>query len=113
VKTLLTAGAIALSVSLITASIVTVAPPRAGAHGAVEFDDLWDTGNPNRRVCRYNKRKCVEIASNLAYRMALSGAYTELDDNAFSAFAIKVAAHIVDNNYDHDEQEGPPTGAGD
>jgi len=59
---------------------------------------------------RYNKRKCVEIASNLAYRMAQSGAYADLDDNEFAAYAIKVAAHLVDNDYSHNEQEGPPAG---
>jgi hypothetical protein len=74
---------------------------------ATEFDDGWDTGG--RRKCKRNKRKCVEVASRIAYNMARSGAYVDLDDNQFSAFAIKVASHIVDNVYNHDENEGPPT----
>jgi len=73
---------------------------------ATQFDDMWDAGW--NRTCSKNKRKCVEIASNLAFRMAQSGAYADLDDNQFAAFAIKVAAHIVDNDYDHNENEGSP-----
>lgn len=107
-KKLLTVGAVALASALVTTSVLSL---EASAHRQVtptEFDDMWDTGNPNRRVCRHNKRKCVEIASNLAYSMARSGAYTALDDNQFAAYAIKVAAHIVDNDYTHDENEGSP-----
>ena len=73
---------------------------------ATQFDDMWDSGW--NRTCAQNKRKCVEIASTLAFRMAQSGAYADLDDNQFAAYAIKVAAHIVDNDYTHDENEGSP-----
>lgn len=44
------------------------------------------------------KRK---IATELCVAMARSGAYTDLDDNAFSDFCIKVASHLGDSAYDH------------
>lgn len=91
----------------VTMGVMNMTKP-AQAHRQVtpvEFDDMWDSYD---RRCRKNKRKCVEIASTLAFRMAQSGAYTNLNDNEFAAFAIKVAAHIVDNDYTHDENEGSP-----
>lgn len=105
VITLAIAGAVtaALSYGFTTALRQT---PSVQAHRQVtptEFDDMWDTGNPNRRVCRHNKRKCVEVASNIAYNMARSGAYADLNDDQFAQLATRVAAHIVDSVYDHDE----------
>ena len=41
------------------------------------------------------------IATELCVAMARSGAYTDLDDNAFSDFCIKVASHLGDSAYDH------------
>lgn len=113
-KTLLTAGAIALAASLTTAAALSVDAVAGNQHRpwcppAPAVDDMWDVNQDARRLCRYNKRMCVQIASNLAYRMAESGAYTDLNDNEFAAFAINVTSHIVDNDYSHDEDEGPPT----
>lgn len=48
------------------------------------------------------KRK---IAVELCVAMARSGAYTELDDNEFSDFCIKVASHLGDSEYDHTDEE--------
>lgn len=103
-KVLLTAGAIALGSSLITATAILAPTAQAGYGHQVtttEFDDGWD--REHNRKCKKNKRKCVEVASGIAYRMAQSGAYADLNDDQFAQFATRVAAHIVDSVYDHDE----------
>ena len=106
-RTLLTAGAIALGSSLATAAVISL-PANAG-HGyghqvtPTEFDDGWD--HENNRKCRRNKRKCVEVASNIAYNMAQSGAYAGLNDDEFAQLATRIAAHIVDSRYNHDETD--------
>ena len=41
------------------------------------------------------------LAGELCIAMARSGAYADMDDNAFSDFCIFTATHIVDNPYDH------------
>lgn len=53
-------------------------------------------GPPENRVKM--KRK---IAVKLCVAMARSGAYTDLNDNEFSDFCIKVASHLGDSAYDH------------
>ncbi|NNL47925.1 MAG: hypothetical protein HKO76_06125 [Acidimicrobiia bacterium] len=104
-KTLLTAGAIALSASLATASVIALPASAGNGYGhqvtPTEFDDGWD--HERNRKCRRNKRKCVEVASNIAYSMARSGAYADLNDDEFAQLATRIAAHIVDSQYDHDE----------
>lgn len=102
-KFMIAAIAAVLSIGI---AIVTDVIPTAQAHRqvtATEFDDMWDTGNQARRVCQFNKRKCVEVASNIAYNMARSGAYADLNDDQFAQLATRVAAHIVDSVYDHDQ----------
>jgi len=42
-----------------------------------------------------------EIAVKLCVAMARSGDYTDLNDNDFSDFCIKVASHLGDSAYDH------------
>ena len=88
-----------------TVAVMNVTQPAQAGHEfnySQEYDDGWDS--ESNRTCRRNKRKCVEIASNLAYRMAQSGAYADLNDDDFARLAIYIAAHIVDNAYQHDEE---------
>ena len=95
--------AIALAVGA-TVAIMNMTQPAQAGHNyyqECDADDGWDS--EWNRTCKKNKRKCVEIASELAFNMARSGAYAELNDDDFARFAIYVAAHIVDNVYDHDE----------
>lgn len=58
----------------------------------------WHPGGGNGNGLVKEKRK---IAVELCVAMARSGAYTDLDDNQFSDFCIKVASHLGDSAYDH------------
>lgn len=92
--------AVALTVGA-TVAVMNMTQPVQAGHNYYEQDDGWDT--EHNRKCARNKRKCVEVASNLAYRMAQSGEYANLNDDEFAQLATRIAAHIVDSAYDHDE----------
>lgn len=102
--------AVALAVAATVAVMNVTGPVQAGHEFNLtpQYDDGWDS---EKRKCRRNKRKCVEVASNIAYNMARSGAYADLNDDDFARLAIYIAAHIVDNAYKHDE-ESPLDGGG-
>ena len=93
--------AVALTVGATVAVMNLTDVVQAGNNNYYGQDDGWDT--EHNRKCARNKRKCVEIASNLAYRMAQSGEYANLNDDEFAQLATRIAAHIVDSAYDHDE----------
>lgn len=111
---LLAVGILALGTALITASVTSMnaRPAQAGGNQysnrqvtqVRNFDDGWDVDAGSQQdyaSCATNKRKCVEIASNIAYNMAQSGAYADLNDDEFAQLATRIASHIVGITYNH------------
>lgn len=90
------AAALALgfgAVSLSGIDVASAGPPDV-IRPCPDGNCFWPPGQNRVKVKR-------NIAVKLCVAMARSGAYTDLDDNQFSDFCIKVASHLGDSVYDH------------
>lgn len=101
---LILAAFVAFGVGLAAAHLTT---PTAHADSSQRFypvpvhPDVVDRDNRAGPCVRVRSRQ-LGIASQLAYDMASSGAYADLDDEAFAGFAASVAVRLIESAYPPD-----------